>query len=121
MRPLVPIVVSNVRARRMAALALPLLAALASRPAAAADDIGDPVAGRRLAQTWCANCHVFPGSTQATVTGAPSFSAVAADKAMTPLALRAFLLTPHDRMPDLHLSNNEMDDLIAFVLSFRPR
>ncbi len=87
--------------------------------AAKADDVGDPISGRRIATAWCANCHAFPGSEQATATGAPSFSAVAADNAMTPLALRAFLQTPHERMPDLHLSNNETDDLIAFILSSR--
>jgi mono/diheme cytochrome c family protein len=93
------------------------LAILAVPLAAKAQDVGDPVNGRKLAQAWCANCHAFPGSTQATVTGAPSFTAIAANKAMTPLALRAFLQTSHDRMPDLHLSNDEMDDLVAFVLS----
>jgi len=88
---------------------------------AKADDVGDPVAGRKLADAWCANCHAFPGSKVATSTGAPSFPAIAANRAMTPLALRTFLQTTHDRMPDLHLSNNEMDDLIAFILASRPK
>jgi cytochrome c len=96
-----------------------LLLAVLSLSPARADDFGDPIAGRQLADRWCATCHAFPGSTQATATGAPSFSAVAANKAITPLALRAFLQTTHDRMPDLHLSNIEMDDVIAFILSTR--
>jgi len=87
--------------------------------AARADDVGDPVAGRQLATAWCSNCHAFPGSQQATATGAPSFPAVAENHAMTPVALRSFLQTSHERMPDLHLSNAEMDDLIAFILSTR--
>jgi hypothetical protein len=33
--------------------------------------------------------------------------------------LRVFLQTPHDRMPDLHLSREEIDDLIAYILSMR--
>lgn len=86
---------------------------------AKAEEFGDPVAGRRLATAWCANCHAFPGSQRATVTGAPSFSAIAANSAMTRMALHAFLQTPHERMPDLHLSNDEMDDLIAFILASR--
>jgi mono/diheme cytochrome c family protein len=106
--------------RRPAPWALASLLAVAlSFTAARADDIGDPVAGRQLATAWCSNCHAFPGSQLATVTGAPSFPAIAADHAMTSLALRAFLQTPHQRMPDLHLSNSEMDDLIAFILSTR--
>jgi cytochrome c len=98
-------------------LTLLLLTGVVSTPARAAESAGDPAAGRQLAQRWCGNCHAFAGTRQATSTGAPSFSAVAANKAMTQAALRAFLQHPHDRMPDLHLSNSEMDDLIAFVLS----
>ena len=96
-----------------------LLAIRAPGAMAAADDIGDPVNGRKIAMAWCSNCHALAGSTQATATGAPSFSAVAADHAVTPLGLRAFLQTPHHRMPDLHLSNTEMDDLISYILAPR--
>ena len=86
---------------------------------AQADDVGDPVAGKRLATAWCGNCHTLEGSKQATATGAPSFTSVAANRAITPLSLRAFFQTPHERMPDLHLSNTEMDDLISYILSSR--
>lgn len=102
-------------------LAIGAVLTLASLPAAAADDIGDPVNGRKIATAWCANCHAFPGSTHTTATGAPSFPAIAANHAITPLSLRAFLQTPHERMPDLHLSNTEMDDLIAFILAPRSK
>lgn len=91
----------------------------ASAAGAAADDMGDPVNGHKIAQAWCSNCHALAGSTQATATGAPSFSAIAANRAITPLSLRAFLQTPHHRMPDLHLSNSEMDDLISYILAPR--
>jgi mono/diheme cytochrome c family protein len=88
---------------------------------AAADDMGDPVNGRKIATAWCANCHALAGSTQATATGAPSFSAIAANHAISPLSLRAFLQTPHGPMPDLHLSNTEMDDLISYILAPRAK
>lgn len=87
--------------------------------AAQPDDVGDPVAGRHIADAWCANCHAFPDSKVATATGAPSFPAIATNRSITPLSLRAFLQTPHARMPDLHLSNGETDDLIAFILASR--
>jgi mono/diheme cytochrome c family protein len=86
---------------------------------AAADDMGDPVNGHKIATAWCSNCHALAGSTQATATGAPAFSAIAANHSITPLSLRAFLQTPHHRMPDLHLSNTEMDDLISYILASR--
>ena len=88
-------------------------------PPAQAADPGDPAAGRRLGEAWCSNCHVLDTSQRATVTGAPSFAFIAANRAISPMALRAFFQTPHDRMPDLHLSNTEMDDLIAYILSLR--
>jgi hypothetical protein len=33
--------------------------------------------------------------------------------------LRSFPRTPHDRMPDLHLSNSETGDLIACIVAPR--
>jgi mono/diheme cytochrome c family protein len=106
--------------RRRGLWALALLFGLRAPVAmAAADDIGDPVNGHKIAVAWCSNCHALVGSTQATATGAPSFTAIAADRAITALSLRAFLQTPHHRMPDLHLSNSEMDDLISYILAPR--
>jgi len=87
---------------------------------ARAQDIGDPAAGRRLAETWCSSCHVIGRDVQqGASTGAPPFPAVAAMPSMTPMALRVFLQTPHSRMPDLHLSRQEIDDLSAYIFSLR--
>jgi hypothetical protein len=38
---------------------------------------------------------------------------------VTPMGLRVFLQTPHSRMPDLHLTRAEADDLIAYIVSLR--
>jgi hypothetical protein len=35
------------------------------------------------------------------------------------MALRAFLQTPHSRMPDLHMSREEIDNITAYILSLR--
>jgi hypothetical protein len=35
------------------------------------------------------------------------------------MSLRAFLRTPHDRMPDWQLSQPELDGVIAHILSLR--
>jgi len=88
---------------------------------AAADDMGDPVEGHKLATAWCSNCHTLPDSKQAMATGAPSFSAIAGNRNITPLSLRVFLQTPHPPMPDLHLSNPEMDDLVSYIQSTRKK
>jgi hypothetical protein len=46
-------------------------------------------------------------------------SRLAAQTSITPMALDAFLQTPHHRMPDLHLSRAEIDDVSAYILSLR--
>lgn len=87
---------------------------------AAAQPAGDPDAGHQIAQTWCSSCHVIgPEQQRATSTGAPPFTAVANAKTTTSLGLHAFFQSPHQRMPDLHLSRSEMDDVVAYILSLR--
>ena len=85
-----------------------------------AQDVGDIDAGGRIARTWCTSCHIVGADqSRGTSTGAPTFRQIAGQTTSTPMALRVFLQTPHDRMPDLHLSREEIDDLIAYILSMR--
>lgn len=99
----------------------PFVAALlliGSSSGACAQSAGDPDAGLQIAKTWCINCHVVTrDQSQGTSNGAPPFTAIAETKAITPEALRAFLQTPHHRMPDLHLSRNEIADVSAYIFS----
>jgi hypothetical protein len=81
---------------------------------------GDSAAGQRLSETWSSTCHVVPPKQRSgTSNGAPTFAAVAAQKSITPIALNAFLQTPHHRMPDLHLSRDEIAGVPAYILSLR--
>lgn len=96
-------------------LALGAAILLASgRPLIAAD----AVQGARLAQQWCANCHVV-GKTAAPAVqqGPPGFPVIAHD--MSEEQLRTFLAHPHPPMPDLSLSRAEIDDLIAYITALR--
>ena len=96
-------------------------AMLAGGPVAA-QRAGDPEAGRRLAEAWCSNCHVIgPGASGPASDAVPTFPAVARMPSTTAMSLRVFLQTPHSRMPDLQLSNEHMDDVIAYILSLRDR
>ena len=49
----------------------------------------------------------------------PTFPGVARMPSTTATSLRAFLQTPHHRMPDFRLSRTEVEDLIAYMLSLR--
>jgi mono/diheme cytochrome c family protein len=104
-------------------IVIPLLSAILASAAlfsVAAQHMPDAAAGGKLAENWCSSCHVV-GPTQArgTSTGAPSFAAVADMSSTTAMSLRVFLATPHWRMPDLHLTRDQIDDVAAYILSLR--
>lgn len=74
---------------------------------------GDPANGRRVAQTWCVNCHsLSPGTSS---DGTPSFRDIARNPAKTEDQLRAWLTRPHAPMPDYMLSRDDINDIIAFL------
>ena len=87
---------------------------------AGAQEPGDVTAGGVLAEKWCSSCHVV-ASTQklGSANGAPTFFAVARKKSTTRLSLRVFFQSPHDRMPNLQLNRDEVDNVSAYILSLR--
>jgi mono/diheme cytochrome c family protein len=96
------------------------LALLFSAAAAAQDLPGDPGRGRAIAEHGCSVCHAIdPGVRAPPGVDAPTFQDVADDPAMTELALNAFFQTPHQNMPNLQLSAENMADLIAYILSLK--
>ncbi len=97
------------------------IALLAGGPAIAMEDgPGSPRAGKRLALEWCAKCHVV-AEDQATTTLAigPPFTEVARTPGVTEFWLRAFLVTPHELMPNFILTPEETDDIVAYILTLK--
>lgn len=93
---------------------------MVSAGARAQDLPGDPVAGRDLADRVCAACHaVDKGIREGELPDPPAFQNLADDPAMTALALRVFLTTPHTNMPNLILTGAETDDVIAYIHSLK--
>jgi mono/diheme cytochrome c family protein len=87
--------------------------------AASAQDVGR---GQRLAETWCASCHVVNrNASEASATGAPTFVAVAGEQGQTREKLLAAMNPQHSRMPDLQLSKQQQEDLVAYIFSLKPR
>ncbi len=92
--------------------------AIVSTSTIAEELLGDPAAGRRLAENVCSACHVIaPDQLSTTDVDAPAFADLANTPRVTALSLRVFLQTPHERMPDLHLDRDETDNVIAYILS----
>lgn len=97
------------RSRPWAVLAV---AAILAAPAAFAADAEN---GARLAQRWCAGCHlVAPGQSQA-VADVPAFATIAKSPGFDAARLALFLLAPHPKMPDLALTRREAADLAAYI------
>ena len=95
---------------------------LAGVPAAAQDLPGDPAAGERIAQGWCAECHeVEAGYYEPGIDGAPAFQTVADLPQATEMALRAFLQSPHANMPSVRPTPEQTDDIISYILSLKGR
>ena len=100
------------RARR---IAFALLPALVASPAVAAD----PSNGLRIAERWCASCHVVKPGQAAASADVPPFAAIA-DKYADIGTLTAFLSAPYPRMPPMPLSRDEISDLVAYIRTLGP-
>ena len=82
---------------------------------------GNAVNGRALAQQVCATCHAIQkGQVDSPRADAPTFSVIAQVPGLTALALTVSLQGSHRQMPDLVLSQQEINDVSAFILSLRP-
>jgi mono/diheme cytochrome c family protein len=104
-------------------LAPPLLTATLTAATSAPAQIvnGDVGIGQRLAQRWCSDCHAVGAQETETHGEAPSFVSIADMSSTTSLSLHAFLQTPHERMPNLQLTQTEIDGVVAYILSLKSK
>jgi mono/diheme cytochrome c family protein len=95
-------------------------------PSARAQDWGDADKGLKFAQKACAECHaVLKRQALSPSPNAPTFREIANTPGMTGTALVVWFRSVHPtvpkRMPNLILSDDDMDDVIAYILSLRDR
>ena len=107
----------------MRILILAGLIAASAYTANAQEASGNSAAGREYAHEVCSPCHAVTAeqASQRTIAVAPDFQTIANTPGMTATALRAFLQTPHPKMPNLILTPEHSADVIAFLLSLRDR
>jgi mono/diheme cytochrome c family protein len=85
-------------------------------------DIGDARKGLDYAREVCAACHnVLPNVAASPNSKAPPFKRIANTPAMSVTALTVWSRTMHATMPNLIIQPNDMDDLIAYILSLKDR
>ena len=104
------------------AVAVALLIAVASPIEAGIETktAPSPDRGYALAQKFCTNCHVIDDSSDATVpAGIPAFRGIANKPSQTGQNIMNVLIKPHAPMPDLHLSRDEIIDIISYLETLR--
>lgn len=93
--------------------------AVAGVAPARADDAGRVAAGKTVAQTWCANCHLVTATQAQGSDQAPTWASIANRAGTSSDTLHAFLAQPHGKMPDFKLGTTEIDDVVAYILSLK--
>ncbi len=73
--------------------------------------------GETIARRWCAACHVVSSDQQNASADVPSFFDIAKRKSGEDL--KAFLTDPHPKMPDMSLTRDEINDLVAYIGTLR--
>ena len=95
---------------------IPVLVGLASSAEA---QTADPEAGAAYAKQVCAKCHAIDRTGLSPEPTAPPFKDVAITPGMTATALAVWLTTSHPTMPNIILNPQELDSVIAFILSLK--
>ena len=99
----------------MAGLALAGAASLAAAPA----DAASAARGKAMVKQDCVRCHaVEPGGTSPNPQ-APTFAAVANEPSATSYSLHVFLQTTHATMPNFMISSDDIDDIVAYIMSLK--
>jgi tetratricopeptide (TPR) repeat protein len=85
-------------------------------------DIGDARKGLSYARKVCAGCHNVSGSNAPSPNSmAPPFKRIGNTPGMSVTALTVWSRTTHPTMPNLIIEPDDMDDLIAYILSLKDR
>jgi mono/diheme cytochrome c family protein len=87
---------------------------------AATDGPGSPVYGRGLAIDLCGDCHIVsPDQSPDGMRPGPDLTERVRAPEITELALRSYLRTTHPVMPNIMLKQEQADDIIAYLMTFK--
>lgn len=104
----------------MRLLACAAIVFLGNQIEALAQETGNIAEGRALARSVCAECHAIDdGFLASPDPGATPFEIVANMPEMTAMALAIWFRTPHPSMPNLILTDQETENIVAYIHSLR--
>ncbi len=76
--------------------------------------------GHAYASAHCADCHVVEQGVPTPANNtAPSFSAIAATRGMTSMAINAWFVSNHRNMPNFIIPERDREDLLAWFAVLR--
>jgi mono/diheme cytochrome c family protein len=84
----------------------------------AAEQVGAPH-GRAIAQTWCSACHLVSSEQTSANVDVPTFSSIAQRLPTDAAVLAAFIANPHPPMPNLSLTRQDIQDLLAYIATLK--
>jgi mono/diheme cytochrome c family protein len=101
-------------------LTIALGACAGQRPASSPAQSAEAARGRVIAEERCATCHAIDNTTlDSPNLAATPFEVIAKTPGMTNIALNAWLHSAHPSMPNVPASQDETDDLWAYLLTLR--
>jgi mono/diheme cytochrome c family protein len=105
---------------KQTAICVGLAAILSTALAPGRSVSADPVTGQNLAEKWCVECHGIRADRLSPNFAAPTFPELAAEPSITEYSLRALLRSPHETMPHITFTPEQMDDIIDYIMSLKP-
>ncbi len=101
--------------------ALVVLAGSLKAEPVSSDRIGDPTAGRKLAEAWCLECHATGRKVVDAGRRGPDFQEIADRASRTALSMHVFLRSNHNEMPNFIVAESDADNIVAYILSLKQR
>ncbi len=94
----------------------------AAAGSAQAQQGGSVARGLKFARQVCSPCHlVVKEAGRSADPDAPTFAAIARTSGLTSAALRSALRTSHPTMPNIVIKGDDINDLVAYILSLKAK
>lgn len=82
-------------------------------------EVGDKDRGHAYAKKFCTDCHAIEKDDNLLLGDIPTFQEVANSDGMSPRALVVWLRTSHPTMPNYVIPPDDIDDIVAYIMSLR--
>jgi mono/diheme cytochrome c family protein len=82
-------------------------------------ELGDKDKGHAYTAKFCTTCHAIEKDEKGLFGDVPSFQEVADSEGMSPRALGVWLRSSHPNMPDFIIPADDIDDIVAYIMSLR--